>query len=109
MAWMFQERLLSPALSSIGNGGEGACARARFEGWLIAGCSECAKSLDELGIEVFRFWNHQWRKNRAGVLLEIWGALHRRTGCVGVVRKVENHRFVPPNPAKIIRLKKGSL
>ena len=23
MAWMFQERLLSPALSSIGNGGEG--------------------------------------------------------------------------------------
>ena len=23
MAWLFQERLLSPALSSIGNGGEG--------------------------------------------------------------------------------------
>ena len=52
-------------------------------------------------IEVVRFWNHQWRKNREGVLLEIWHALHRRTGCVKVLRKVENHRFVPPHPAQL--------
>ncbi len=54
--------------------------------------------LDSKGIEELRFWNHQWRKNRDGVLLEIWDALHRRTGCVKVVRKTENHRFIPPDP-----------
>ncbi len=59
------------------------------------------------GIEELRFWNHQWNKNREGVLLEIWEALHRRTGCVAVMRKVQNHRFVPPNPDRII-LKKGN-
>lgn len=53
-------------------------------------------------IEELRFWNHQWRKNRDWVLLEIWEALHRRTGCVKVMRKVHNHRFVPPDPAKMI-------
>jgi very-short-patch-repair endonuclease len=31
-------------------------------------------------IEKLRFWNHQWRKNREGVLLEIWHALQRRSG-----------------------------
>src|SRR6202161_1110243 len=31
-------------------------------------------------IEEVRFWNHQWSKNAEGVLLEIWRALHRRTG-----------------------------
>ena len=54
------------------------------------------------GIEELRYWNHQWRKNRDGVLLEIWAALHRRTGCVKVMRKVENHRFVPPDPNQLI-------
>ena len=54
------------------------------------------------GIEELRFWNHQWRNNREGVLLEIWQALHRRTGCVEIMRKVQNHRFVPPAPAQII-------
>jgi len=49
-----------------------------------------------------RFWNHQWRKNRAGVLLDIWAALHRRTGCVKVMRKERNHRFVPPKPEQLI-------
>ncbi len=48
------------------------------------------------GIEELRFWNHQWNNNRDGVLLEIWNALHRRTGCVSVRRKVQNHRFIPP-------------
>jgi very-short-patch-repair endonuclease len=55
------------------------------------------------GIEELRFWNHQWRKNPEGVLLEIWHALHRRTGCVKVIRKVENHRYIPPAPTKLIR------
>src|SRR5437773_11603847 len=41
-----------------------------------------AKFLAAEGIEELRYWNHQWRKNREGVLLEIWEALHRRTGCV---------------------------
>src|SRR5439155_7713459 len=48
------------------------------------------------GIEELRFWNHEWKKNREGVLLEIWNALHRRTGCVAVMRMVQNHRYVPP-------------
>jgi len=58
--------------------------------------------LESRGIEELRFWNHQWTKNREGVLLEIWEALHRRTGCVAVMRKIENHRFVPPHPDQII-------
>jgi very-short-patch-repair endonuclease len=53
-------------------------------------------------IQVLRFWNHQWRKNREGVLLEIWEALHRRTGCVKVMRQEQNQRFVPPGPARLI-------
>ena len=53
------------------------------------------------GIEEFRFWNHQWRKNREGVLLEIWTALHARTGCAKVMRKAENHRFIPPDPTNM--------
>jgi len=58
---------------------------AELEQWLAA------EDIEEL-----RFWNHQWRDNREGVLLEIWPALHRRTGCVQVMRKVQNHRSVPP-------------
>jgi len=69
--------------------------------------SERAKFLDSHGIEELRFWNHQWNGNREGVLLEIWEALHRRTGCIAVMRKVQDHRFIPPNPDKIIP-KKGS-
>ena len=52
-------------------------------------------------IEVLRFWNHQWHKNREGVLLEIWQALHRRTGCVAVLRKEQNLSFVPPKPESL--------
>ncbi|MGA2683893.1 MAG: DUF559 domain-containing protein [Verrucomicrobiota bacterium] len=55
------------------------------------------------GIEEFRFWNHQWRANREAVLLEIWNALHRRTGCMAVMRKVQNHRFVPPKVSDLIQ------
>jgi very-short-patch-repair endonuclease len=56
------------------------------------------------GIEEVRFWNHQWRDNPDGVLLEIWNALHRRTGCVAVMRKIQNHRLLPP---KVEQLKEG--
>jgi very-short-patch-repair endonuclease len=55
------------------------------------------------GIEELRFWNHQWRKNREGILLEIWNAVHRRTGCVAVMRKVQNHRFLPPKADELIQ------
>jgi hypothetical protein len=70
--------------------------------------AERTKFLNTYGIEELRFWNHQWNKNREGVLLEIWEALHRCTGCVAVIRKVQNHRFVPPNPDQIIP-KKGNI
>jgi very-short-patch-repair endonuclease len=53
------------------------------------------------GIEEMRFWNHQWRKNRDGVLLEIWHALQRRTGCEVVMRKQQNHRYVPPKASQL--------
>jgi very-short-patch-repair endonuclease len=56
--------------------------------------------LDSHGVEELRFWNHQWRKNPDGVLLEIWQAVYRRTGCVHVRRKTENQRFVPPQPGQ---------
>jgi very-short-patch-repair endonuclease len=64
--------------------------------------AERQKSLADQGIEVLRFWNHQWNRNRAGVLLEIWHTLQRRTGCVKVVRKEPNHRFIPPQPDQLI-------
>jgi len=32
-------------------------------------------------------------ENREGILLEIWNALHRRTGCVAVERKVQTIVF----------------
>jgi len=54
------------------------------------------------GIEVLRFWNHQWRSNREGVLLEIWHAVYQRTGCVQVLRKTENQRYVPPDPRRLL-------
>ena len=63
---------------------------------------ERKKILAAGGIEELRFWNHQWRRNREGVLLEIWSALHRRTGCAAVMRKVENHRYVPPKVEELI-------
>ena len=63
---------------------------------------ERAKYLAAEGVEELRFWNHQWRKNREGVLLEIWETLHRRTGCAKVMRREQNHRFVPPKPEQLI-------
>src|SRR5262245_2213323 len=60
-----------------------------------------AQYLDSENIEELRFWNRQWRTNREGVLLELWHALHRRTGCVKIMRKVQNHRYVPPKPEQL--------
>jgi very-short-patch-repair endonuclease len=57
--------------------------------------------LNSKGIQELRFWNYQWRENREGVLLGIWDALHRSTGCVQILRKLQNQRYVPPNPAQI--------
>lgn len=67
---------------------------------------ERQETLTKMGIEELRFWNHQWRDNREGVLMQIWDALQRRTGCVKVERKEKNHRFVPPDPEQIVRPKK---
>ncbi|HEV2437216.1 MAG TPA: DUF559 domain-containing protein [Verrucomicrobiae bacterium] len=64
---------------------------------------ERKKVLTSVGIEELRFWNHQWCAGREAVLLEIWNSLHRRTGCVAVMRKVENHRFIPPKIGEIIQ------
>ncbi len=55
-------------------------------------------------IEELRFWNRQWRQNREGVLLEIWHALQRRSGCTQVMRKLENQRNFPP-PLKQLGIK----
>ena len=64
---------------------------------------ERKKFLAAQDIEELRFWNRQWRKNREGVLLEIWNALHRRTGCVSVLRKVQNHRYIPPRAGQLMQ------
>ncbi len=53
------------------------------------------------GILELRFWNRQWRKNREGILLDIWCALAERTGCVQIQRQVPNQRYVPPNPRQL--------
>ena len=55
------------------------------------------------GVEELRFWNHQGRMNKEVVLLEIWNALDRGTGCVAVIRKVQNHRFLPPKVNDLIQ------
>jgi very-short-patch-repair endonuclease len=57
--------------------------------------------LSDNGIEVLRYWNRQWHENQEGVLLEIFHALHQRTGCIEVERKLQNRRFIPPRPSEI--------
>ena len=65
------------------------------------------KVLAGQGIETLRFWNHQWRKNREGCLLEIWDALQRRTGCVRIMGNAPEQRFVPPD-SKNIKFREGT-
>jgi very-short-patch-repair endonuclease len=59
--------------------------------------AEREKFLEERGIATLRFWNHQWRNNRDGCLLEIWNAVQQRSGCVQVLENVEKQRLIPPN------------
>ena len=59
------------------------------------------KYLAEQCIETLRFWNHQWRENREGCLMEIWNAVQRRTGWVRVMKNKEEQRFVPPDPKQV--------
>jgi very-short-patch-repair endonuclease len=63
---------------------------------------ERERLLAEEDIEELRFWNHDWRHNHDGVLLAIWEALHRRTGCKKIQRKEQNHRFIPPDPTNLL-------
>ncbi len=58
--------------------------------------------LAEQDIVELRFWNRQWHSNREGILLEIWEVLHHRTGRTKLLRKVQNHRYVPPDPGKVL-------
>jgi very-short-patch-repair endonuclease len=62
--------------------------------------------LESRGIKELRFWNREWRKNRKGILMEIWNTIHERTGCVSTTRKPENQRFIPPKSEQLIKLKK---
>ncbi|MFA6546283.1 MAG: DUF559 domain-containing protein, partial [Limisphaerales bacterium] len=56
------------------------------------------------GIEMLRFWNHAWNKNREGSLLEIWAALTRRVPAEELAQlEIANMRFVPPKESDIIR------
>ena len=70
---------------------------------------EREKFLASEGVEELRFWNHQWKKNREGIMLEIWNALHRITGCVAVMRKVQNHHFLPPKADALIQPSRARL
>jgi len=59
------------------------------------------KFLIEHDIETLRFWNHQWRKNRDGCLLEIWNAVQRRSGIVRIMKNADVQKFIPPDLKKI--------
>ena len=61
-----------------------------------------SRFLQENGIEEMRIWNSHWQHNREGLLLDIWTALHRRTGCTAEMRRTENHRFIAPDPRQLI-------
>ncbi len=57
--------------------------------------------LTEQGIQTLRFWNHQWRKNREGCLLELWDALRQRTGYVRIMDNASEQRFIPPDSKQV--------
>jgi very-short-patch-repair endonuclease len=56
-----------------------------------------SKRLAEQGIEVLRFWNHQWRENARGCLLEIWNSVERRTGVLHIMDNIEEQKLIPPD------------
>ena len=53
-------------------------------------------------IQELRIWNKDWRRNRVGVLWDIWQALCTRSGCRKDVRMVQNNRFEPPGVDQVI-------
>jgi very-short-patch-repair endonuclease len=57
------------------------------------------KYLTDQGIETLRFWNHQWRRIRKDVC---WRFGMRLTGCIRVINNIDEQRFIPPPPEKII-------
>ncbi len=60
------------------------------------------------GIEMLRFWNHEWNKNREGSLMEIWAALTRRVPLDGLAKPgTTSTRYVPPKESDIIRSSRG--
>jgi very-short-patch-repair endonuclease len=59
------------------------------------------KFLTAEGIDTLRFWNHQWRKNPDGCLLEIWNLIQQRTGCVQIEKNMKDQQFIPPDLYKI--------
>jgi very-short-patch-repair endonuclease len=65
------------------------------------------KRLSEQGIELIRFWNHQWRNNREGCLLEIWNAVRKRTGVLQILDNAHAQKFLPPE-LKDLKSKEGN-
>lgn len=55
-------------------------------------------------IEVLRFWNNEWSRNREGCLLEIWAALTRRVPAEELAKLDRAEaRYVPPQESDILR------
>lgn len=63
--------------------------------------AEREKFLEEQGIMTLRFWNHEWRENREGCLVEIWNAVQQRSGCVRVMQNAKEQRFIPPDQKQV--------
>ena len=60
------------------------------------------------GIEMLRFWNHEWNRNREGSLMEIWAALTRRVPPDELAKlETANTRYFPPTESDIIRSSRG--
>ena len=60
------------------------------------------------GIEVLRFWNYEWSRNREGCLLEIWAALTRRVPAKDLAKlDTTDAHFVPPSEGDILRSSRG--
>lgn len=60
------------------------------------------------GIEMLRFWNVEWNRNREGCLLEIWAALTRRVPADELAKlDTAGARFVSPKEEDILRSNRG--
>ena len=60
------------------------------------------------GIEMLRFWNGVWNKNREGCLMEIWEVLSLRVPAEELAKlDTASTRYVPPKESDIIRSSRG--